>query len=364
MQKSEIPGFLSVTGLLSLVFSAITALAFLFSGVPETAQRTLPEPAPDVSETAPAISDFPETQLPVKAAEETLPRNLSGTTETVPVPVPQTAETFPDGCHPVVTADLSGGQTPENILFCGETAASPDCSLLAGRHITIPAAKEAFAGGDTESPLVLIVHTHGTESYLPEGRDYVLDVDTFNTENTEENVVAVGAVLARTLRENGIPTIHCTVMHNRESYDTAYEKECETVLSYLSAYPSIRYVLDIHRDGLINGDGEHIRPVFGTDEGDAAQIMFVVGTNENGANHPDWENNLTVAAKWQKKLLSVDPRSVRPINLRKSSFNQQYTPGSLLVEVGGNANTLAEAKRSAMLLGETLAKLIYELAEG
>lgn len=357
MQKSDFSGFLSLTGLISLIFSTITALAFFLSGAPGTAQYAPPEPHNDCPVTEDSAGEAAETALPVRIAEETLLRTLSGASEDDPPPA-----LLPEGAHPVVTVDLSGGQTPESILSFGETAASPDCSLLAAREFSIPIAKEVFAGGSGESPLVLIVHTHGTECFLPEDRNYALDEDTFNTDNTEENVVAVGAVLARTLRENGIPVIHCRTMHNLESYETAYEKECETVLSCLAAYPSIRYVLDIHRDGLINCEGDHLRPVFGTEEGDAAQIMFVVGTNENGADHPDWEDNLTVAAKWQRMLLSADHRSVRPINLRKSSFNQQYTPGSLLIEVGGNANTLAEAKRSAVLLGKTLAELIGTLA--
>ena len=364
MRKSDLPGCFSLFGLLSLVFSAVTVFAFLFSGVPEESPSVIPAP----SGTDPAVSFLGETEdspfpsLP--EAEETLRRILapSGTADDTSLPVPETT-VQPEGAHPVITADLSCAQTPERILSNGETDADPDCSLLAQRVFPVSLAKEVFAGERSESPLVLIVHTHGTESYLPEGRDYALDEDTFNTEDTSENVVAVGAVLAETLRSRGIPTIHCRIMHNLESYETAYEKECETVLSCLSAYPTIRYVLDIHRDGLINGAGEHIRPVFGTEEGDAAQIMFVVGTNENGANHPNWEDNLTVAAKWQKKLLSAYPASARPINLRKSSFNQQYTPASLLIEVGGNANTLAEAKRSAVILGDTLADLIYELAE-
>ena len=365
MRKRDFSGFISLVGLLSLVFSAAIAFAFLFSGVPAEAGNAHRVP----SDTVPVLpfSSDETTDSPESSSAEETPRRVpapSDPEETVSLPIPPGTAQLPEGAHPVITEDLSCFQTPDVILSNGETDASPDCSLLAERNFTVPLTKAVFAGERAESPLVLIVHTHGTESYLPEGRSFALDGDTFNTEDTSENVVAVGAVLAETLRGRGIPTIHCRIMHNLESYDTAYEKECETVLSCLAAYPTIRYVLDIHRDGLINADGEHIRPVFGTEDGDAAQIMFVVGTNENGANHPDWEDNLTVAAKWQKKLLTAYPASARPINLRKSSFNQQYTPASLLIEVGGNANTLAEAKRSAVILGNTLAELIHELAEG
>lgn len=379
MRKNGISGCFSLFGFLALLLSGFTCFAILFSGVSAEAPQPLPEEArsvlPEPPETGPADTAVPGTEevSGVSEAEETLRRDLAGyadvppsdagTAEADPLPAPSGNENLPEGAHPVIPSDLSCAQTPGFILSNGETDAKPDCSLLAERDFSVPLAKEVFAGESGESPVVLIVHTHGTESYLPDGRTYALDGDTFNTEDTSENVVAVGAVLAETLRAHGIPTVHCKTMHNLESYDNAYEKECETVLSCLAAYPTIRYVLDIHRDGLINADGEHIRPVFAAEGGDAAQIMFVVGTNENGANHPNWEDNLTVAAKWQKKLLAAYPASARPINLRKSSFNQQYTPASLLIEVGGNANTLDEAKRSAVLLGDTLAELIYELSE-
>ena len=41
-------------------------------------------------------------------------------------------------------------------------------------------------------------------------------------------------------------------------------------------------------------------------------------------------------------------------------YNQDLTTGSLLIEMGGHANTLEEAKYSARLVGDALAKLFQE----
>lgn len=49
---------------------------------------------------------------------------------------------------------------------------------------------------------------------------------------------------------------------------------------------------------------------------------------------------------------------VRPISLRGAAYNEQYTDGSILVEVGACGNTLAEAENAAVLLADTLAGII------
>ena len=87
----------------------------------------------------------------------------------------------------------------------------------------------------------------------------------------------------------------------------------------------------------------------------AAQIMFVVGTSEKGANHPRWEENLGYALTLQTMLSERYPGLMRAVNLRGASFNEQYTPRSLLLEIGSSGNTLAEAKRAVRVLGEAIA---------
>ena len=49
---------------------------------------------------------------------------------------------------------------------------------------------------------------------------------------------------------------------------------------------------------------------------------------------------------------------MRSIALRGASYNEQYTNGSLLIELGTDGNTLSHAKYSARLLGKALAELI------
>ena len=89
-----------------------------------------------------------------------------------------------------------------------------------------------------------------------------------------------------------------------------------------------------------------------------AQIMLVVGTDAGGLSHPGWRDNLTFAAKIQKKAEENYPGLTRPLNLREERFNQHTTPCSIIVEVGTNANTLSEAKTGAEFIGEVIAQVL------
>ncbi|NLM50136.1 MAG: stage II sporulation protein P, partial [Clostridiaceae bacterium] len=122
-------------------------------------------------------------------------------------------------------------------------------------------------------------------------------------------------------------------------------------------YPSIKVVVDIHRDSILR-DGKKLSLVFNHNNEKAAQVMLVVGTNKSGLNHPDWQYNLGFALKWQKAMLEIDSNLPRPVNLRKERFNGHVTKNAVILEVGTSANTLEEALVSARLSAKALANII------
>lgn len=239
-----------------------------------------------------------------------------------------------------------------------ETSYDPDeDSLLASR----PAYKNreyASAMYGVNAPLVLVIHTHGTEAYTEDGVTECSADESFRSTDTDKNVVAVGNAFCETLEKCGIKTIHCTEMFDRESIRTAYDDSAAAVRAYLAEYPSIEYVFDIHRDALLSSDGEYLAPTFSVGDDSIAEVMLVIGTDAAGAYHPEWKQNLTFALDLQSHMLSSYPGMARGYNLRTASFNQQLSDGFLLVEVGSCANTLAEAKRAAGLFALTLYKTI------
>ena len=207
-----------------------------------------------------------------------------------------------------------------------------------------------------DGPQILIVHTHTTESYTDSGKVKYTTTDNDRSTDDEKNMIAVGRALAEVLNSNGIKTIHDTTVHDYPAYNGSYERCKATVLKNLEKYPSIKIVLDVHRDGIVREDGTMVKVSCEVDGNKTAQCMFVVGTNSE-LTHNNWQENLKLAAKIQNKANEMYPDFMRPINLRSERFNQQLSKGSIIIEVGSNGNTLNEAVYSAKLMGNVIASL-------
>lgn len=210
---------------------------------------------------------------------------------------------------------------------------------------------------DDGQPAVLIVHTHGSESYTKEpGQDYK-ETAKYRTLDENYNMVAVGDLLARLLEEAGIRVIHDRQLHDYPSYNSSYSNSRKSVKAYLKEYPSIRLVLDVHRDAAENSDGSQFATHATVEGKDSAQIMFLVGTDESGNYHPDWRDNLAVAAKLNVLMESSISGITRKTTLRAQRFNQDLAPIALLVEVGSAGNTLEEALRAIPALAQAIIAL-------
>jgi stage II sporulation protein P len=169
----------------------------------------------------------------------------------------------------------------------------------------------------------------------------------------------VGEAVKHTLEQAGIGVIHDTTVHDDPQYSGAYSRSAETVQKNLKKHPTIRVVLDLHRDAIMEGDTGLVKPTVKVNGRKAAQMMIIAGVVSTAAlPHKNWEQNLTLAARWQQALNREYPGLMRPLNTVASRYNQQLSAGYLLVEVGSEGNTLAEAVYSGQLLGKTLAELL------
>ena len=212
-----------------------------------------------------------------------------------------------------------------------------------------------------EGPQILILHTHGSEAYTPDGEDVYVPSDE-NTRTLDENynVVRVGEEMAAVFREMGLEVLHDKTLYDYPKYAGAYDRSAKAVEEYLAEYPTIRVVLDVHRDALIGEDGTVYKAVTTVDGADTAQVMLVLGSSEGG-EHPNWTENLTLACKIQNGLNTLYPTLARPMALRSSRYNQQLSPGSLLVEVGTHGNTLQEALSAARLFARAAGQVLLNL---
>ena len=213
-----------------------------------------------------------------------------------------------------------------------------------------------LSGGE---PTVLIVHTHGSESYSKQASQNYKETSAFRTLNTDYNMVALGEKLAQLLEDAGITVLHDRSLHDYPSYNDAYANSRRAVQDYLDRYPTIQVVLDLHRDAALNADGSQYAPTVTADGKTIAQLMLVVGTNASGMYHPEWETNLAAAVKLQALLERQLPGLTRPTILRAQRYNHDLSPGAMIVEIGTAGNTLQQAMGAVPYLAEALIQLCH-----
>lgn len=217
-----------------------------------------------------------------------------------------------------------------------------------------------FEMEDTPEPQVLIVHTHTTESYVKEDLGYYIQGQEFRSTDGGENIIQVGNAITDTLKKYGIGVVHATEYHDDPAYVGSYDRSEQTIYKYMEEYPSIKVVLDIHRDSIgYDDDRGKIKPTFVAKGKKAAQIMIMSGYDPyNSYGFPDWEENLKFALRLQQKAETMYPGMTRPLYFGDFAYNMFINPGSLLIEMGTDVNTLDEAVYSGELLAEVLASVL------
>jgi len=205
---------------------------------------------------------------------------------------------------------------------------------------------------DEKGPQVLILHTHSSESFVKKLEDVNVRSSSLYSRDPQENVVRVGHELSEQLKKFGFDVIHNGTEHDIPDHNKSYSNAYETIEKYLKSYPSIKVVLDIHRDGL-SKDQPKLRVVKEIDGKNVAQIMFVIGTN-----HPNWKENFKLALKLQDNLNSRNPGIARHIYLSNNRYNQHFTSGSLIVEIGGEGNLISECLESTKYLARAISEVI------
>lgn len=211
-------------------------------------------------------------------------------------------------------------------------------------------------------PQVLVMHTHTSESYMDKDRGFYYQNTEFHSTNNSRNVTLVGDAICKVLEKNEIKTIHDITYHDVPMYTGSYKRSEKTIKRLLEKNPSLKVVLDIHRDTIEYKDRKKIKPTVKIDGRKAAQVMIISGCDTDGSlEHPNWEENLKFSLKLQREIETLYPGLVRALLFTHARYNQHLTKGSTLIEIGTDANTLEEAVYSGILVGESLSRLLNRL---
>ena len=346
----------SVTASLTVAGAALADPAAALEAVRQLAQED-PPAQPAAAEAAPSPQPTPAPAAASAAPEQAAASEPPPAVSEEPVPEPTAQpQPRPENAGQIVTEHYEQGESGLYIP-CGAGTIKNCTSLSAGQVADAASQGLPFSiePGSSE-PQVLIMHTHATETYELEEKDWYDPSFTCRSTDLSVNMTAVGEEIANQLNAAGIVTLHDTTLHDYPSYNGSYERSNETVRAYLEQYPSIKVVLDVHRDAIEPASGQRVSAVAEIDGRTAAQVMIICGA-DNGGNLPNFRQNLAFAAAWENAMESRYPGLTRPVLFDYRYYNQDLTTGSLLIEIGSHGNTLEQAKYSGRLVGQALAAL-------
>ena len=198
---------------------------------------------------------------------------------------------------------------------------------------------------------IVIFHTHSCESYTSREKYPYTQTGNFRTTDLKYTVTQVGSELENYLKKYNLNVVHDTSYHDYPSYTGSYTRSLKTVENILQTTPS-DIIIDLHRDAI--GSRADYAPTVKIGDDYAAQIMFVIGTNEGGLYHPNWNQNLKFAVKVQQKAEEMYPGLFNPMMVTKSRYNQHTGKYANIMEVGATGNTLEQCLTSMKYLSAVL----------
>ena len=203
---------------------------------------------------------------------------------------------------------------------------------------------------------IVLFHTHSCESYTSSPNYTYTPTGTFRTTDLNYTVVRVGTELENNLKQYNYNVVHSKDYHDYPAYNGSYTRSLATVENILKQTPS-DIIIDVHRDA-VGSRSDYAPTVKIGDTDEAAQIMFVIGTNNGGLWHPNWNQNLKFAIKIQQKAEEMYPGLFKPIMLTKSRYNQHTGKYANIIEVGATGNTLDQCLTSMKYLAKVMNEVL------
>ncbi len=208
-------------------------------------------------------------------------------------------------------------------------------------------------GEKPEKKTVFIYHTHSRESFVP----HLEDSTSANTaQHKDINITLVGKKLAEELEKRGIGTVVDetdvpAVLYERKwTYGDSYAVSREVVQEAISNSKDLVYFMDIHRDsGAKNATTIEINgKLYG-------KLYFIIGENNK-----NYKKNEALAMEIHRRIEEKYPGLSKGIYKKSYVFNQDLSPNSMLIEIGGHQNRLEELYNTAEVLAEIFAEFYWE----
>ncbi len=198
---------------------------------------------------------------------------------------------------------------------------------------------------NSSNPKVYLYNTHDNEDYKS---------SLIESYSIKYNVKIASYMFSEYLTdlgiENYVEASSTTDLYyiNSTLYESTYDASRDLIKSIKNKYPNIDLLIDIHRDAVDKSSS-----TVEIDGTSYAKVLFVVGTD-----NPNYEKNLKKVEEINNLL---DPKITRGI-IKKSKedgngvYNQDLSENIILLELGGQENTIEEVDNTLQALSKAILK--------
>ena len=202
----------------------------------------------------------------------------------------------------------------------------------------------------TSDPVIYLYNTHDEEKY--QKSESVL---------YEPNVKIATKHLKEKIEESNLKTmveersIRDVLSFNGWNYYSSYKVSRMYLEDTFKTYPTIKYFFDIHRDS-----GSHDRTTICINNICYAKVLFLIGLeNENYRFNQKFAEDLSIRINnvvdgVSKGVIGKKGAGVNGV------YNQDFSSNLLLIEIGGENNTIEEVYNTINILSEIISAYIKE----
>ncbi len=207
-------------------------------------------------------------------------------------------------------------------------------------------------GNEAKDYTVYIYNSHQSEQYeSPYLGAYNIASDVLIASKMLKEYLEDNNIYAYVEEENITNLIHALDLQYKDSYTVSRmllerrKKEMDT----------LNFFIDLHRDS-----SAYAKTTTTIDGKSYAKVLLVVGLE-----HDNYEENLARANKLGQMLKDYNPDLYRGLSKKSGTgvngiYNQDFSPRTLLIEVGGQYNNISEVDNTLKVLAPILAKFIKE----
>ena len=190
------------------------------------------------------------------------------------------------------------------------------------------------------NPKVYIYNTHQTEEYK-----------TIENYNLTPTVLTASLILKDMLKDYGVEVIveERDLLTDLKNMNLTYNKAYYVSEKWLNDLNNkdLKLYIDLHRDSV-----EYKYSNVSIDGKDYAKILFVIGTKG------EYQGNMSVAESIDNEIKKINPSISRGIFTRYSTFNQDFSPNNIIIEVGGVDSSYESVSNSLSVLALAIKKYL------